>query len=154
MNQEFLIHELRANHRYFLNVIAGFDESESNFTPYPGAMTVAAQVHHVAFTLDWFNEGAFGSGFDMNFEEHVRQAREVTSLAKAIATLQAAMDRFIATLESKGLSAYAEHFPEGQLMSGPKYGILIGAIDHTCHHRGILTQYLKALGKTPAMPYM
>ena len=66
-DQATLATRLRTSLKYFRGTASGFEEGDSEFAPEPGMFTVAAQVAHVAHTVDWFVEGAFGSGWDMDF---------------------------------------------------------------------------------------
>jgi uncharacterized damage-inducible protein DinB len=118
-------------------------------------MTVAQQVAHVAFTIDWFVEGAFRpEGFDMDFERHMNEIRKVTSLAEARAMVDAAFERAVQTIGSKSAAELAAPLPAGPVMGGlPKGAICGGITDHTAHHRGALTIYARLRGHVPEMPY-
>ncbi|MDY7095670.1 MAG: DinB family protein [Acidobacteriota bacterium] len=155
MNHQVLIGELRSAQQFFNKSSACLREEDSQFAPAEGMMTVAQQVAHVAFTVDWFVEGAFRpEGFDMNFEEHIRQLQAVTSLAEARAMVAASFERAVKTIESKSAEELAAPLPEGPVMGGlPKGAICGGISDHTAHHRGALTVYARLCGHVPEMPY-
>ena len=85
--------ELESTRKFFLTTLSIFDEADSRFAPHPEMYTVAGQVAHAAITVDWFMAGGFGAGWDENYEEHIRQAKAVTSLATAKAMLVKAFDQ-------------------------------------------------------------
>jgi uncharacterized damage-inducible protein DinB len=152
--QELLQHELKSSQEFFERSGRVLEEKDSGFTPVEGQYSVAAHVAHAAMTIDWFLEGAFGSGFDMSFEEHDRRARAVTSLAAARTMLAEAYSRVLAAVQDRSEAEWSEPFPPGTLMEGPKSGIVFGIVEHSAHHRGALSVYARLLGKQPLMPYM
>ena len=131
------------------------DEQDSGFRPQDGMMTVAQQVAHAAQTLDWFVVGASRpEGFDLDFEKHAKEVNAVTSLTAARAWMDKAFAKAIAFLRSKNEAQLAAPLPQGPVMGGqPVSDIVWAMVEHTAHHRGALTVYSRALGKTPPMPY-
>jgi len=149
-----LVAQLDNSRKYFRGTLAVFEESDSGFAPQPEMFSVAAHVSHVAGTVDWFLEGAFGDGWDMNFEAHEEHARATTSLADAIAHLDRAHDAAIARLEKLSDDDLFAPIADEALMGGaPRAAVVSGIIDHTAHHRGSLAVYVRLLGREPAMPY-
>ena len=110
----------------------------------------------MAQTIDWFVEGAFApGGFDADFEAHAKEIGAVKSLDEARAWLKRAVDNAIRQLSDKSDEEWSEALPEGLVMGGlPRFSVLWGITDHTAHHRGALTGYIRALGRTPPNPYM
>ena len=118
-------------------------------------MTVAQMVAHVAQTIDWFVEGAFGTGFSMDFEAMGKETAQVKSLTSAREWFAKSNDNLAKTLESKSAEELMAPLPAGPIMGGmPRMSIVSALADHTAHHRGALTVYSRLLGKTAAMPYM
>lgn len=151
-----LVEGIQVMKQFFDRSTRCLEEADSSFAPKPEMFTVAAQVAHVAQTVDWFVEGAFRpQGFAMNFEELDRAARKVSSLTEARAWLDRSVANAVATIRSKSAEVLAEPLPEGPVMGGmPRYEIVDAMADHTAHHRGALTVYARMRGRTPAMPYM
>jgi uncharacterized damage-inducible protein DinB len=118
-------------------------------------MTAAQQVAHTAQTLDWFLEGASRQeGFDLDFEKHARALAGVTSLAAARQMLAAAYANAIQFLRSRSPEELAQPLAPGPVMGGqPVSDIVWAMVEHTAHHRGVLTVYSRLLGKVPPMPY-
>ena len=156
MNGQSFAKALEQLEAYFRRSTSTLEEKDSGFAPAEGMYTVAQQVAEVAHTLTWFMKGAFGGGFDMDFEAHQKQTRSVTSLDAARQELDAAFAE--ARSMAAGLSddALNSVFPaDDPIMPGaPRASVLTGIADHTAHHRGALTVYARLLGKTPPMPYM
>jgi uncharacterized damage-inducible protein DinB len=151
---DLLHNELKASEEFFERSTRVLQEEHSAYTPAEGQYTVAAQVAHAALTIHWFLEGAFGAGFDMNFEEHERQARAVTSLAEARAMLAGAFQKAYQATQQYSEADWNADFPEGALIQGPKTGVVFGIVEHTSHHRGALAVYSRLLGLQPLLPYM
>lgn len=156
MLTESLIQNLQSSEEYFNRSSSCLTEEHSSFRPKPDTMTVAQQVAHVAQTLDWFIDGAFGAnGFDLDFEAHAAEIGAVDSLAAARARLAAAFARACDTLGSHTDEELQQALPEGPVMGGvPRAAIVPGMQEHTAHHRGVLSVYSRLLDLTPSMPYM
>jgi uncharacterized damage-inducible protein DinB len=118
--------------------------------------SAAAQVAHIALTIDWFIDGATKpTGFNMDFEEHDRHAHAVKSLAEARRQLDKAFARLLDFIEANSQAYLDAPMTAGPLMVGaPRSTIVSGIVEHTAHHRGALTVYSRTLGLVPVMPYM
>ena len=155
MDPKRLTKLLRETKEYFDRSTRALEEKDSGFAPNPGIFTAAQQVAHVAQTVDWFLEGAFGKGFDMNFEGHLKQVENVRSLKEARAWLDRSFAKAIDTIGSKSAAELSAPMQAGPVMGGePRAEIVPGIVDHTAHHRGALSIYARQLGKVPPMPYM
>ncbi len=155
MTAETLVNQLNAAKQYFDKSTECLEEGDSDFCPSEGMFTTAQQVAHTAQTVDWFMEGAFGSGFDMDFEKHNGEVRKVSSLKAARESLDRSFTKLIDLIGSKSMEELSEPIPEGPIMGGvPRMTIVSGLVEHTSHHRGALTVYSRLRGKVPAMPYM
>lgn len=150
----FAMH-VRTQLEFFNRATASFIEADSDFVPQPEMLPVAAQVAHVAHTVDWFMHGAFSAtGFDMNFAQHEVEVRQVTSLTAARAHLVEAYARASATLESLSRADLEKPIAAGPIMGGaPRLALVSALADHTAHHRGVLAVYARLCGRVPAMPY-
>lgn len=156
MTPEFLAQTLKEAKEFFDRSTRCLAEEDSQFSPVPGTWTAAQQVAHAAQTVDWFFEGAFRpEGFSMDFDQHMAEVAEVRSLAAARAWLERSFAQAIARLASSSAEELAQPLPEGPIMGGePRSAVVAAIMDHTAHHRGVLTVYSRLLGKVPAMPYM
>lgn len=79
-----LVKELEATHKFFKTTIAVFEPADAGFAPSPELYTVAGHIAHAADSVDWFMAGAFGEGWDMDFEGLIAKAKAVTSLEEAL----------------------------------------------------------------------
>jgi uncharacterized damage-inducible protein DinB len=147
--------QLLASKDFFDRSTRVLDEGDSGYRPQKDMMTVAQQVAHTAQTLDWFIEGASRpEGFDLDFASHAAAIEQVTSLAAARESLEAAYARAIDFLRSRSAEELAQPLPAGPVMGGqPITDIVWSMVEHTAHHRGALTVYSRLLGKVPPMPY-
>jgi len=148
------VKELEAALKFFNTTVSVFDESDSTYSPQPEMYTVAGHVAHVADTVEWFVEGAFGEGWDMEFDKLVARAKAVTSLAEAKAWLERAFGHAIDVVGQATDAVLFAPIPDTRIMEGaPRSTIVSGLTDHTAHHRGALAVYARLLGKEPPMPY-
>ncbi|MFP6582211.1 MAG: DinB family protein [Candidatus Hydrogenedentota bacterium] len=81
--KQTLINQLNGSKTFLDKSTENLTEEDSGLTPADGMMSAAQQIAHIAQTIDWFIEGAFGKGFDMDFEESAKAIMKVTSLAEA-----------------------------------------------------------------------
>ena len=148
------VKELEMDLKFFKTTISVFEEADSGFAPQPEMFTIAGQVEHVADTVDWFVEGAFGSGWNMDFEAHIANAKAVASLAQAMEHLDRAFANIAKVVGAASDQQLFEPIPDKQIMEGaPRCSIVSGITDHTAHHRGALAVYARLQGKEPPMPY-
>jgi uncharacterized damage-inducible protein DinB len=154
MSPQHLADQLVSSKDFFDRSTRVLDEDSSTFAPQEGMMTVAQQVAHVAQTLDWFIEGiSRAEGFDLNFEEHAKALKEVTSLTAARKMLDGAFTNAIEYIRGQTPEQLTLKL-EGPIMTGKPFGDIVwGMVEHTAHHRGALTVYARMLGKVPPMPY-
>lgn len=149
-----LVSQLRSSLKYFQATASTFEEEDSGFAPQPELYTVAGHVAHAADSVDWFVEGAFGEGWNMDFERMIAAVRRVTSLEEANAWLERAYEAAIAAVEAASEEELLAPIADRRIMGGaPRFVIVNGISDHSAHHRGALTVYARLMGKTPKMPY-
>ncbi len=116
--------------------------------------TVTQQVKHLARTIRWFRDGAFGPGFDMDFQRMEAELQQPATLEEARRQLDDAYDDWIALLETQSADALAQPLPPNHIFGEmPRSTVILAGTDHTAHHRGALSVYLRLLGITPAMVY-
>jgi uncharacterized damage-inducible protein DinB len=153
MVKQSMIEQLKTQQSFLMNTISCFSEDDSSFKPKDELFTVAQHLGHTAETITWFFEGAFGKGFDMNFENYEEKMKKYTSFNECVELYNKNTNDAIAKIES--LSEEELYAPiEGEIMKGaPKLAIIYGLGDHTAHHRGALSVYARLLDKTPKMPY-
>lgn len=151
---DMLVQELGTSLKYFQKTLSVFEEGDSGFAPAPQLFTVAGHAAHAADSVDWFVEGAFGKGWDMDFEAMERKVRAVTSLEEASAWLERACSAAAEAVGSASDGALSEPIPDRRIMGGaPRAAVVTAIVDHTAHHRGALAVYARLLGKVPVMPY-
>lgn len=146
--------QLETSHKYIRSTISIFEEEDAGFAPQPELYTVAGHIAHAADSVEWFVEGAFGKGWNMDFEGLIAAARAVETLEEATAWLDRAFETAIATFKAASDEELAATIPDERIMGGAPRSAIVGPIvDHTAHHRGALTVYARLLGKVPKMIY-
>lgn len=140
MTPQILIDQLKSGKEYLDRATRELTEADSTYAPDADSFAAAQQRAHIAKTVDWFMEGAFGDGFDMNFEEHVTVLKDITSLKGARSLCTQSYDNAIKLIASKTTDEIFEPMPAGSVMGGdPKFVAVSGIVEHTAHHRGSLS---------------
>jgi uncharacterized damage-inducible protein DinB len=151
---EGLVQELASTRKFFKTTLSVFEETDSGFAPFPMLYTVAGHVAHAADSIDWFIEGGFGQGWDMEFDASIAKAKAIASLEEALVWLDRAFDNAVAVVGGTSDETLVEPIPDTRIMGGaPRLAVVGGIVDHTAHHRGSLAVYARLIGKEPAMPY-
>ena len=151
---EGFVKELEMTLKYFKATASVFSEEDSSYAPQPKLYTVAGHVAHAADSVDWFVEGAFGNGWDMEFEALIARAKTVTSLKEATDWLERACGNISKVVGAASDAELFKPIADTRIMEGaPRSAIVSAVTDHTAHHRGALAVYARLLGKEPPMPY-
>ncbi len=149
-----LVGQLEGSRKLFRTTVSVFDSADAGFAPEPVLYSVAGHIAHAADTIEWFIEGAFGDGWDMNFEELIARARAVTTLEEATAWMDRAFERAVDVVGHSSEEELKGTMPDGPIMGGlPRMAVVNEIVDHTAHHRGSLAVYARLLGKAPPMLY-
>ncbi len=151
---EGFVKELEATLKFFKTTISVFEPADAGFAPHPDLYTVAGHIAHAADSVDWFIEGGFGQGWDMEFDALVAKAKAVTSLEEATAWLERAFAHAAEVVGAASDETLFQPMSDTRLMGpAPRSAVISGIVDHTAHHRGSLAVYARLIGKVPAMPY-
>ena len=151
---EGLVKELESTEKFFNTTLSVFEPDDEGFAPYPELYTVAGHVAHAADSIDWFIEGAFGDGWDVDFEASIAKAKAVTSLQEAIEWLNRSFVNATEVVGEASDQTLFESIPDTRIMEGaPRLAVVSGIVDHTAHHRGSLAVYARLIGKQPPMVY-
>jgi uncharacterized damage-inducible protein DinB len=149
-----LVQQLEAARKRFATTTSVFTAEDATFAPDPALYTVANHIAHAADSLEWFMAGAFGDGWDLDFEASIATARAVDSLGEAQAWLARSFDAAIETVGAASDADLAAPISDTRIMGGaPRASVIHEIGDHTAHHRGSLAVYARLLGKAPPMVY-
>jgi uncharacterized damage-inducible protein DinB len=153
-HRERLVKELESAKKLFATTTSVFTAEDATFAPDPILYTVAGHIAHAADTIEWFIEGAFGAGWNLDFETLNTKVRAVESLAESRAWMDRAFGTAIGTVDSADEETLAGPISDTRIMGGaPRMAIVNGIVDHTAHHRGSLAVYARLIGKAPPMLY-
>ena len=146
---------VRQERGYLMNILLAFRSKDGGFSPVPGMMTAAQQVHHLARTIRWFAEGAFGVGFDMDFAKMEADNLAPISWEEAMKKINGAYDDFTVFLETLSVEELDAPMPANTIFpeGTPRSAVILAQGDHTAHHRGALSVYLRLVGVVPPMVY-
>lgn len=149
-----LVKELESTQKFFNTTVSVFESDDAGFAPYPELYTVAGHIAHAADSIDWFIEGAFDDGWDMEFEASIAKAKEVTSLQEATEWLDRSFVNARAVVGEASDQILFELIPDTRIMEvAPRLAVMSGIVGHTAHHRGSLAVYARLIGKQAPMPY-
>ena len=155
MTPETAVAELQSIRTFFNRSTSVLTDDDSELRPSDGMYSTKQQFAHVAQTIDWFLAGAFGPGFNMNFEGLNKELDSVSNLSEARQWFERSIDSAVARLASTSQQELESTLPADCVLGAVPRAYIVGAIaDHTAHHRGALTVYARLQGKVPAMPYM
>jgi uncharacterized damage-inducible protein DinB len=129
---------LRIEHTITCRVLAAAPPENAEFRPAPGGRTLRELVRHIVAAELRFLEGVVEPSFpDLEVPQDVAPARDFY------------VDRFKRTIERLE-AATGEHLLREVDYRGvlrmPALGFVSLAVNHTIHHRGQLSVYLRALG--------
>ena len=145
---------LRMERHFLQNIIKDFREEHADFQPAEGMMTVAQQISHIAVTVAWFREAAFGTGFDTDWAKMRVEYMYPRTLAEAVALLDETYNNYATLLETLSEADLTVMLPPNPIVGEvPRFTLIHTQADHTAHHRGELVVYLRLLGITPTMAY-
>jgi len=151
---EGFVNELQSAQKLFKTTISIFEPADAGFAPAPDLYTVAGHIAHTADSVDWFIDGAFGEGWNMDFESLIAGAKAVTALDEATDWLDRAFANAVKVVGKLSPDDLFAPIPDGPIMGGaPRCVVVNGITDHTAHHRGSLAVYARLIGKVPPMPY-
>ena len=149
-----LVLQLQMTQKYFKTTLSIFEAADEGFAPSPEAYTVAGQVAHAADSVDWFMEGAFGDGWDLDFDASIAKAKTVTSLHEATEWFDRAFANAMSVIGSQSDEDLVQPISDTRIMGdAPRQAVVSAIVDHTAHHRGSLAVYARLVGKVPLMPY-
>ncbi len=149
-----LVMELESTLKFFKTTISVLEPEDAGFAPSSELYTVAGHIAHAADSVDWFIEGGFGEGWDMEFDALIAKAKGVTTLEDAVGWMDRAFANAIEIVGAASDATLIESIPDTRIMNGaPRMAVVTGIVDHTAHHRGSLAVYARLLGKVPEMPY-
>lgn len=155
MDPKFFAQLARDDREFLGRVLKAVPKDKGDFKPYEGSLTLAQQIAHIGKTTDWFREGLFGSGFDMDFERLMKEMLEPVTLDEAFAILNQSFDAYISRIESSTPEELTAILPPNDIIGElPRWRGLLGNTDHIAHHRGSISVYIRGLGLTPPVPYM
>ncbi len=137
------------------NIIKDLKPEHGEFRPVEEILTASQQIKHIALTTRWFYSKALGTGFDFSsFDEYLEGMQKPIELMEAVRMLNETYDESVPAFEK---------MTEAQLGAVVKDDPMLGTFlisdliyynnEHTAHHRGALSVYLRLLGITPTMVY-
>jgi uncharacterized damage-inducible protein DinB len=154
MDLDTAIQLVKRERNFLMNILKDFKPEHSDYKPQKEMKTVGQQIRHIELTIKFHYYSTFGPGFDMSFQEYLAEMKKPISLEKALQGLHRMYDEAIAMLEKTTAEELLADLPNNPMLgTGACYTVIYKNSEHTAHHRGALSVYLRMLGITPAMVY-
>jgi uncharacterized damage-inducible protein DinB len=115
---------------------------KAGYKPEPNAMSAFDLCWHIAASEDRFLSGIVAGAFDYNAKERVRTLPEVLAWYKESFT------KNLAALKGLSGEQLARPIDFRGLFQQPAVAFLILCSNHSIHHRGQLSVYLRPMGST------
>jgi uncharacterized damage-inducible protein DinB len=155
MNGKEAVKLIKTERHYLQNILKDFRPEHGHFKPTEEMRTVGQQIKHITLTTKFYYETVFGSGFTMSFQEYKEEMKKLIGLEDAIKDLDEIHNKAVSLVEDKTEEEMKAPLPSNNPMlgEGTLENVIIRNIDHTAHHRGALTVYLRLLGIKPEIIY-
>jgi uncharacterized damage-inducible protein DinB len=136
-----IVQHLRTSKDFTIKVAQAMPEADYSFKLTPAQMSFAEQMTHLAQALSFFT-GIFTE------QKPAQKKSTPTNKADIVAFVTSAYDRAIEIASTVTPEQMAKTYQTGE---GSKTGLdmLLGALDHSTHHRASAEMYLRAKGITP-----
>jgi len=145
---QFLLPAIEREHQTTAKVLAAVPNDKASYQPDPRSMTAATLVWHIASSEQYFMtgvaEGAFPAGGD--------QPESVKTIEKIVAWYKEQSAANHARLRQLSGEDLVRMISFHGVMSLPAVAYLQLMMNHSVHHRGQLSAYLRPMGaKVPAI---
>ncbi len=137
-----ILKHLKTSRDFTAKVAEAMPESDYGFKLTPAQMSFAEQIVHLSQGLEYFLSP---------FSGQKPKPSKPASLSKSdvIAFEKAAFDRAIEQVSALTAEQVSKPAYKGEEGSRSGMDLLLGALDHTTHHRASAEMYLRAKGITP-----
>lgn len=154
MDGKEVVKLIKTERHYLQNILKDFRPEHGDFKPSEEMRTVGQQIKHIALTTKFYYETVFGSGFTMSFEDYKAEMKKPISLEKALKDLDECYNKAESLVGNKTAAELNAPLPDNPMLGeGTLESVIIRNTDHTAHHRGALTVYLRLLGIKPQIIY-
>jgi uncharacterized damage-inducible protein DinB len=145
--KQFLVSNLKSEHEVTKKVIRAVPEDKKGYTPHPTSKNAGDLAWHIAGTELWFLDGVIKGKFDMSGGEPPTPGT-IAEMADTYEKGFAALLPGVEALSGEHMAQVADFFG----MKMPIAIYLGWAVNHTIHHRGQLSAYLRPMGaKVPSI---
>ena len=155
MNSKTAVEIITKERKFLDNILRDLKPEHGGFRPVDEMMTVSQQIKHIALTTRWFYSKALGTGFDFaSFEEYLEEMKKPITLREALDLLNETYDESISAFEKMTGEEFDEVVKDDPMLGTfRKSDMILYNNEHTAHHRGALSVYLRLKGITPRMIY-
>jgi uncharacterized damage-inducible protein DinB len=137
---------LEGEHQTTVKVMAAVPADKSGYKPDPNAMSAFDLCWHIAAVEDRFLGGAAAGAFDFSPRERVK------TLPDVLVWYQESFAKNLAALKSLSGEQLAKIIDFHGMFQWPAVSYLSLASNHSIHHRGQLSVYLRPMGaQVPAI---
>jgi uncharacterized damage-inducible protein DinB len=137
----FLVENLKNEHKVTKKVLGAVPEDKKSYTPHPTSRNAGDLAWHIVASELWFLDGLIKGKFEMTGPE--------PSAPPTVAETLARYEKGFAELLPKIETLSGEHMAQVYDFFGMKFPNVVYlsfAANHTIHHRGQLSAYLRPMG--------
>ncbi|MCP4727525.1 MAG: DinB family protein [bacterium] len=148
--------EIITKERKFLNnILKDLKPEHGDFKPADEMLTASQQIKHIALTGKWFYSKALGTGFEFaSFDAYLEEMQKPLTLQEALDLLNETYEESVRAFGNMTEKEFDEIVKDDPMLGTfKKSDMIFYNNEHTAHHRGALSVYLRLLGITPTMIY-
>lgn len=138
----YLLQGLEGEHGITKKVLAAVPDAKLSWRPHPKGRTAGELVWHIAVSEIWFLEGIAAGKFAMEEEPKPPQ-----SVAEILSYYEKNFPAALAKVKALAPQALAQSLDFLGVFNFPAFVYLGFASNHSIHHRGQLSAYLRAMGE-------
>ncbi|MBK5290691.1 MAG: DinB family protein [Acidobacteriia bacterium] len=151
----FLMHATMGSYEFetpvTAKVIAAIPEGKSGYQPDPKAKTAKALAWHIVASEEWFLRSMLAKKFEMGDGEE-KLPEGINTIADIGAYAAKTLPPLVAAVKNLGGAHLTENVDFFGMMNRPCVTYLGFLVNHSIHHRGQLSTYLRPMGsKVPVI---
>lgn len=127
-------------------VLAAVNQDKGDYRPDPKSRSAWQIATHIATADAWFVNSAMDGAFVFDREAHAEAEAGLKTVADAVAFYQRVMGAALDRVDAASAEDLVREVDFFGMMQAPAVTFLTLANNHSIHHRGQLSAYLRAMG--------
>lgn len=135
-----------AEHSATLAVLGAVPEGGRDYRPHERYRTAWQLATHIATADVWFLDGALRGAFQYDPEQQKQAEAQFDGIGDVVQFYQRTIPQLLAGFEQQSDEELARIIPFFEMMEMPRAQWIGFANNHSVHHRGQLSAYLRSMG--------